>query len=103
MPRNATEFQENLITEFKTWRDISITHSSPFERLVEYLKKYPVCRNGDPYSPENIERLKNLAKEDTHLFQTLVSNFEDSYVEEKDGYEFLHVPSFSRYKAGEGF
>ena len=39
MPRNATEFQENLITEFKTWRDISITHSNPFERLVEYLKR----------------------------------------------------------------
>ena len=103
MPRNATEFQENLITEFKTWRDISITHSSPFERLVEYLKKYPVLRNGDPYSPEDIEILKGFAKDDTHVFQTCLSNAEDSYVGEKDGYEFVAFPSHTRYKAGEGF
>ena len=103
MPRNATDLQEYLIAEYKTWRDISITHSNPFERIVEYLKKYPVGRNGDPYSPENIESLKNLAKKDTHVLQSLLSNIEDSYVEKKDGYEFLHIPSFSRYKAGEGF
>mgnify|MGYP001808529069 CR=1 FL=1 len=44
MPRNATDLQEYFITEYKIWRDISITHSNPFDRLVEYLKKYPVCR-----------------------------------------------------------
>ena len=94
----AEKCKERMINDLQIWIYLAVNYSTPMERMVKYLQKFPVCPNGDPYCPESIEAIAKNAEGDIIFLENTLSALKDSYVKVGADYACLTIPPNNRYE-----
>ena len=103
MQLTPENFQEVMISHYETF--INLSSSNSFDRFVEYLKMKPCSEDGDPYTPEELNALKETCEISIEDLQNLKSRIKGSYRTKWKGKYSWHIPSFAypRMRGGKDF